>query len=192
MPAADYAFPAVDSSTVATLGAVGGIVDVASIRNTINTEERNNFLTSINASDGASNNALTYGMMLSRNQSLSQVATDMATENKLATGGGAKDTYARQGEINEWQAQNKLDTLFFLQITFLFFTVLVFMLFLRQYGVITSGILWILVTVLGVLLAGTLINRVSYTSSSRDKRYWNRRFLGLADSGLSAKVACSS
>jgi uncharacterized membrane protein len=131
-------------------------------------------------------------MLLNRNVSLSDSAKDMIAENKRAALGGPKETYARQGEINEWQAQNKLDTLFFLQLTFLFFTVLVFLLFLRQYGVITSSILWIFVVILGLLVVGTLISRVSYTSNSRDQRHWNRRFLGLADSGLSAKIACAT
>jgi hypothetical protein len=53
-------------------------------------------------------------------------------------------------------------------------------------------VLWIFVVVLGVLVVGTLVNRLSYTSNSRDQRHWNRRFLGLSDSGLSAKIACAS
>ena len=192
MSAVDYAFPAVDRTTVTTLGTAGGTIDTVSITNTINAAERSNFLTTLNSSDAASNNALTYGMLLNRNVSLSDSAKDMIAENKRAAKGGPKETYARQGEINEWQAQNKLDTLFFLQLTFLFFTVLVFLLFLRQYGVITSSVLWIFVVVLGLLVVGTLVSRVSYTSNSRDQRHWNRRFLGLADSGLSAKIACAS
>jgi hypothetical protein len=192
MSAVDYAFPAVDRTTVTTLGSAGGTIDTVSITNTINAAERSNFLTTLNSSDGASNNALTYGVLLNRNVSLSNSAKDMIAENKRAAKGGPKETYARQGEINEWQAQNKLDTLFFLQLTFLFFTVLVFLLFLRQYGVITSSVLWIFVVVLGLLVVGTLVSRVSYTSNSRDQRHWNRRFLGLADSGLSAKIACAT
>lgn len=192
MPTPDYAFPAVDIATATTLRNTGGTINTDAIMNTIHAEERANFLTTLNSSDAASNNALTYGMLLNRNVSLSDSAKDMIAENKRASHGGPKDTYARQGEINEWQAQNKLDTLFFLQITFLFFTVIVFLLFLRQYGVITSSILWIFVSVLGLLVAGTLVSRVSYTANSRDQRHWNRRFLGLSDSGLSAKIACAS
>lgn len=191
-PATASAFAAVDSATATTLGRSGGTIDTADITNKINIAERNTFLTTLNASDGASNNALSYGMLLNRNVSLSDSAKDMISENKRAAVGGPKETYARQGEINEWQAQNKLDTLFFLQLSFLFFTVVVFLLFLRQYGVITGSILWIFVGVLGLLVVGTLVSRVSYTSNSRDQRHWNRRFLGLSDSGLSAKIACAS
>jgi hypothetical protein len=192
MPAVDYAFPAVDSATVSSLGTTGSTIDSSTITQTINAAERSNFLTTLNSTDGASNNALTYGVLLSRNTSLSDSSKDMISENKRASRGGPKETYARQGEINEWQAQNKLDTLFFLQLTFLFFTIIVFLLFLRRYGIITSSILWIFVVILGVLIIGTFINRVSYTSNSRDQRHWNRRFLGLADSGLTAKIACAS
>ena len=192
MSAVDYAFPAVDSATVSSLGTTGSTIDASAITNTINAAERSNFLTTLNSTDGASNNALTYGVLLSRNTSLSDSAKDMIAENKRASLGGPKETYARQGEINEWQAQNKLDTLFFLQLTFLFFTVIVFLLFLRRNGVITSSILWIFVVILGLLVVGTFINRVSYTANSRDQRHWNRRFLGLADSGLTAKIACAS
>lgn len=193
MPTAvDYAFPAIDSATITTLRTSGGTVDTAAILNKIHAEERSTFLTSLNSSDSASNNSLAYGMLLNRNVSLSDAAKDMISENKRSAKGGPKETYARQGEINEWQAQNKLDTLFFLQITFLFFTILVFMLFLRQYGVITSSILWIFVVVLGLIVVGTLVNRVSYTSNSRDQRHWNRRFLGLSDSGLTAKITCAN
>jgi hypothetical protein len=186
----DYAFPAADSATVNALSAGGGLTSsgTASLIQNINTAETNNFLQTLNGADGASNNSLTYAVMLSRNRTIADIATDMTSQNLQSTN-GSKDTYSRQAEINEWQAQNKLDTLFFLQLTFLFFTLMVFLLFLRQYGVMTNGMLWIIGGLFMVLLIGTLWNRASYTMNSRDKRYWNRRFLGLEDSGLSAKAA---
>jgi len=193
MPTAiDYAFPAVDSATVTTLGTSGGSVDTASIINTIHADERGTFLMSLNSSDAASNNSLAYGMLLNRNVSLSDAAKDMIAENKQSAKGGPKETYARQGEINEWQAQNKLDTLFFLQVTFIFFTILVFLLYLRRYGIISLTIVGVFIVVLALIVIGILVNRASYTSNSRDQRHWNRRFLGLSDSGLTAKVACAT
>ena len=105
----------------------------------------------------------------------------MIKQNKKAID-GSKDTYTRQGEINEWQAQNKLDTLFFLQLTFLFFTAMVMMIFLRRYGFMTTGMIWLLGVFLLLILIGTLWNRLSYTMNSRDGKYWNRRFIGLSDS----------
>ena len=186
----DYAFPAADAATVNALSAGGGLTasGTASLIQNINTTETNNFLQTMNGADSASNNSLTYAVMLSRNRTIADIATDMTAQNLQSTN-GSKDTYSRQAEINEWQAQNKLDTLFFLQLTFLFFTLMVFLLFLRQYGVMTNGMLWMIGGFCLLLLIGTLWNRASYTMNSRDKRYWNRRFLGLEDSGLSAKAA---
>jgi len=186
----DYAFPAADAATVNALAAGGGIsaVNQATLIQSINTAETNNFLQTLNGAEGSSNNSLTYGVLLSRNKTIDDIAKDMTAQNLQSTN-GAKDTYSRQAEINEWQAQNKLDTLFFLQLTFLFFTLMVFLLFLRQYGAMTNGMLWMVGGFCLLLLIGTLWNRASYTMNSRDKRYWNRRFLGLEDSGLSAKAA---
>jgi len=182
----DYAFPAADAATVSSLAT--GTSSQTALLKSINTAETNSLLTTLNGADAASNNSLTYGVLLSRNKTIDDIAKDMTTLNTQATN-GSKDTYSRQAEINEWQAQNKLDTLFFLQLTFLFFTLMVVLLFLRQYGVMTNGMLWTIGSVLVVLLIATLWNRASYTNNSRDKRYWNRRFLGLEDSGLSAKAA---
>jgi hypothetical protein len=193
MSTIDYAFPGADAATVTALSSGSGSDQMraqaqATLLSSIRTAETNSLLTTMNAADAGSNNSLTYGVLLSRNKTIDDIAKDMTTLNTQATN-GSKDTYSRQAEINEWQAQNKLDTLFFLQLTFLFFTLMVVLIFLRQYGVMTNGMLWTVGSVLVLLLLGTLWNRASYTNNSRDKRYWNRRFLGLEDSGLSAKAA---
>jgi hypothetical protein len=193
MSTIDYAFPGADAATVNALSSGSGSDQMraqaqATLLSSIRTAETNSLLTTMNGADAGSNNSLTYGVLLSRNKTIDDIAKDMTTLNTQATN-GSKDTYSRQAEINEWQAQNKLDTLFFLQLTFLYFTLMVVLIFLRQYGVMTNGMLWTVGSVLVLLLLGTLWNRASYTNNSRDKRYWNRRFLGLEDSGLSAKAA---
>lgn len=186
----DYAFPGADSTAVTSLAAGSGLTSssASTLVQSINTAETNNFLQTLNSADGASNNSLTYGVLLSRNKTIGDIAKDMTAQNLQATN-GSKDTYSRQAEINEWQAQNKLDTLFFLQLTFLFFTLMVVLLFLRQYGIMTNGMIWMVGGFCMLILVGTLWNRASYAMNSRDNRYWNRRFLGLSDSGLSAKAA---
>ena len=193
MSTIDYAFPGADAATVTALSSGSGSDQMraqaqATLLSSFRTAETYSLLTTMNGADAGSNNSLTYGVLLSRNKTIDDIAKDMTTLNTQATN-GSKDTYSRQAEINEWQAQNKLDTLFFLQLTFLFFTLMVVLIFLRQYGVMTNGMLWTVGSVLVLLLLGTLWNRASYTNNSRDKRYWNRRFLGLEDSGLSAKAA---
>ena len=183
------AFAALDSTTITSLraGASGLSATTNSLQANINNKENDNFLQSFNTAEGSSNNLTTLSDVVSRNESLQYIAEDMIKQNKKAID-GSKDTYTRQGEINEWQAQNKLDTLFFLQLTFLFFTAMVIMIFLRQYGFMTTGMIWLLGVFLLLILIGTLWNRLSYTMNSRDGRYWNRRFIGLSDSGLSAKA----
>ena len=186
----ESAFPSADSATVTALSSSLGSVNEASrtkLTEHIKAGETNNFLLNINSADAASNNALTYAVMLSRNKTIDDIAKDMTYQNNLVKN-GSKDNYLRQAEINEWQAQNKLDTLFFLQTTFLFFTLIVFLIFLRQYGVMTNGMLRMVAGFFTIILIGILWNRASYTYNSRDKRYWNRRFIGLTDSGLGASA----
>lgn len=183
------AFSALDATTISTISNQGtSIGSISVLENNINKQERDNILQSVNTAEASSNNLLTFGGVVSRNGSLQYIAEDMIKQNNKARD-GSKDTYTRQGEINEWQAQNKLDTLFFLQLTFLFFTAMVIMIFLRQYGFMTTGMIWVLGIFLLLILVGTLWNRLSYTMYSRDGKYWNRRFIGLSDSGLSATAA---
>ena len=191
MPAYDFAFPAVDSAVVSKLQ-TGQAVNPTSVVNSIRQAETASLFNSLNAAAANSDNALTYGMYLSRNKTIADIAVDMTEQNKKINN-GAKDTYTRQAEINEWQAQNKLDTLFFLQILFLFLCVVTVCVFLRQYGVLPSSAMYMFIGILTFILVGILWNRMSYTRSSRDKRYWNRRYIGLDDggSGLTAKLQCS-
>ena len=192
MSGLSYAFPSIDSavaSQYATAGAASATT-TSNLQSTVTQQVNANFIQALNTSEGTANNAQTYGTLLSRNQSITDIANDMIKMNDSSKIG--KDTYARQGQINEWQAQNKLDTLFFLQACFLYFTLVVVTIFLRQYGVLPSSLMWTINVIFGIILAGILWNRASYTYNSRDKRYWNRRFIGLADSGLSAKAMCSN
>ena len=190
MAAVDYAFPAVDATTAASLANSGGLSGPFQNRliENIKRADTDNFLLGLNAADGASNNMLTYSVMLSRNKTIGDIATDL-TQKNIKAANGSKDTYIRQGEINEWQAQNKLDTLFFLQTLFLFFTLMVVLMFLRRFSIVTTGMLYMIGGLFTVILVGILWNRASYTFNSRDPRYWNRRYIGLKDSGLSAKSA---
>ena len=192
MSGLSYAFPSIDSavaSQYATAGAASATT-TSNLQSTVTQQVNANFIQALNTSEGTANNAQTYGTLLSRNQSITDIANDMIKMNDSSKIG--KDTYVRQGEINEWQAQNKLDTLFFLQACFLYFTLVVVTIFLRQYGILTGSIVWTINVLFGIILIGILWNRASYTYNSRDKRYWNRRFIGLADSGLSAKAMCSN
>ena len=78
-----------------------------------NDEFKNVFTPSLTMSDSA----LNTGRLVGRNASLSQLSEQITQANagQQNASNATAETNTRQGEINEWEAQNKLDTLFFLQ-----------------------------------------------------------------------------
>lgn len=187
----DLAFAGVDAASVrpgATTPATS--TQFNTLRETINTAETNALNSKLVSANSAANSMVVYGGLLSRNATINEIAQDMTAQN-LKGSKGAKDTFSRQNEINEWQAQNKMDTLFFLQILFLYFALVVVSLYFRQIGIFPSAVFYMIVGLGLVIVLGVLWNRASYTHLTRDKRYWNRRYIGLDDSGLSAKLQCS-
>lgn len=188
----EFVFPATDS-LAAQQANPGSISEPEwqSTYNDITKQESINLLDALNHADNNSSQALTYGMYLSRNKTISDIASDMTIQN-YSIDNGASDTYLRQGEINEWQAQNKLDTLFFLQTLFLYLCLVIVFIFLRQWFIIpTSTMYWFLGT-LTLVLIGILVNRGWYTRNVRDKRFWNRRNFTLTDAGISTTPKCNS
>jgi hypothetical protein len=183
-----YAFGGLDANTISTLRAKGAVDDATSLQQQIKDRDANNLLQSLDLAETNSSQTVDYATMLNRNQTLTDVANTIANNNNRI-GGAAKDTYSRQAEISEWAAQNKMDTLFFFQTFFIYLCVFIALLFLR----LPSGVFWIIMTVLTIIVIGIFWNRASYTSAKRDKRYWNRRFIGLDDGGanLRSKLQCS-
>ena len=185
----DVAFASVDAATMNAI--TGNTADYGTVRDAISKAETDALNGSLITANSTGNSMLVYGGLLSRNVTINSIANDMTAQNKKTAAGGA-DTFSRQSEINEWQAQNKLDTLFFMQILFLYFAVLVICLYFRQVGIFPSSVFYIIAVLGFLIVGGVLWNRASYTRTSRDKRYWNRRFIGLGDSGdLAAKLQCS-
>ena len=81
----------------------------------------------------------------------------------------------RQYEINEWTSNNKLDTLFFLQILFISLTLTAVFLFLMQNGLLPYylfGLFSFLTVAFAVIV---LIYRARFTAVKRDGRYWNKQ-----------------
>jgi hypothetical protein len=81
----------------------------------------------------------------------------------------------RQYEVNEWSANNKLDTLFFYQILLISLTLTAPLLYLNKNGLISSTVFYGVTGLLAIAVILTLIVRYQYTVGSRDLRYWNRR-----------------
>jgi len=183
------AFPAVDATTIASLSA--GTPGISDLTSSLQSADTQSLISNLNSAEAISQQTNVYAHTLGTNASLSAIAQDL-TEANNAVNTGASGTYTRQSEINEWQAQNKMDTLFFLQVLFLALTLTVVLVYLRQIGIIPNSVMWMLVGFMVLILAGILWNRASYTNVSRDPRYWNRRYIGLTDSGISVKEQSSN
>jgi hypothetical protein len=172
----EFVFPALDSLLSQELPTN---VDQDGIYKKIRTSENGNMTDAVNLANLNSNQALVYGMYLSRNKTISDAAADLTLQNMMHDN-GASETYARQGEINEWQAQNKLDTLFFLQLMFLYFMCFVVFIYLWRKGILPTTTYYWIMGGLTVVMIGVLFNRAQYTRILRDNRFWNRRYLSAA------------
>ena len=76
---------------------------------------------------------------------------------------------------------------------FIFFAFVVVLLYFRKAGTLPNTTFYIFLGVALLIVIGVLWNRASYTMNYRDQRYWNRRFVGLGDSGgLTADMQCAS
>lgn len=179
MASTDFVFPAVDALLSQNLATN---IDVTGIQNQIKQSENDNLTSSLNMADTNSNQALLYGMYLSRNKTISDAAVDLTLRNKMFDN-GTSETYARQGEINEWEAQNKFDTLFFLQCMFIYLTGFIILVYMWRKGLLPSSTYYYIIIIMTVILIGIFWNRYMYTTTYRDNRYWNRRYMGL-DSSL--------
>jgi hypothetical protein len=81
----------------------------------------------------------------------------------------------RQYEVNEWTANNKLDTLFVLQMTFVGICVCAIMTGLYRMHIIGGGFYGVISGIVLLILIFTVVRRAQYTKYTRDQRYWNRQ-----------------
>jgi hypothetical protein len=81
----------------------------------------------------------------------------------------------RQNQINEWTANNKLDTLFIYQQLLIILCATIILVYLLKRGLISTTVFFIVIGLLGLIFMFTIINRVQYTTKLRDKQYWNKR-----------------
>ncbi len=87
-----------------------------------------------------------------------------------------KEVTRRQFEINEYHYNNKLETLFFLQLFFIAVLVMAILIYFNRRGILTTAMTGILTAVLAAVLVIVAITRYFYTSRTRDRRLWNRRY----------------
>jgi hypothetical protein len=81
----------------------------------------------------------------------------------------------RQNEINQWEAGNKLDTLFVYQQMLIILSAVIIMTYLLKKGILPSTVFWSITGILAAIFAFTVANRVQFTDKIRDTRYWNKR-----------------
>ena len=85
------------------------------------------------------------------------------------------DLANRQIQINEWSYNNKMDTLFVLQLTFISLIFVGILMILKGQGVVPAAFVWYFMSVLLVIMVIVIINRAVYTNMRRDSRSWNRK-----------------
>ena len=86
-----------------------------------------------------------------------------------------KNLAKRQHQINEWTANNKLDTLFVYQQLLIILCTTIVLVYLLKRGLISTTVFFIIVGAVGLIFVFTIINRVQYTNKLRDGKFWNKR-----------------
>lgn len=149
----------------------------AALYNTVTNEHSDNFEKTYNdfvrASEGTKN-ILYYH---TRNKDLDRLQQEVFSRAKGEADAATYDsqTAKRQFEVNEWTANNKLDTLFVFQMVFITLTLTAPLLYLSKTGVIPSSITYLLFSLLCLAIILTLVVRIQYNTQARSNRFWNRR-----------------
>ena len=125
---------------------------------------------------GANNSITSAAYYLARTQDLNNMASSVDTmaAKQINVTDINKQLANRQYEINEWSNENKLDTLFFMQILFITLMFISSLVFLRSRDIIPPMLFFILTSVASLGALFVLLARARYTNVLRDSRYWHR------------------
>jgi hypothetical protein len=146
--------------------------------------------------DAVRNNSIQHSLFFyqQRNRDLENMgqAISAKNENEIGITKYNNDLATRQYEINEWAYNNKMDTLFVVQLLFVTVLVAAALTYLNKMGFISMTIVGILVGILLFADILILINRYNYTNKTRNKRYWNKRIFPRKDipQGTSGSSVC--
>ena len=112
-----------------------------------------------------------------RNKDLDNMQKEMLDRNKYDVGSVIhdKDVAQRQYQINEWAYNNKLDTLFVLQMILIAAVLLTPLLYLSRQGTVPSSVLTGVGILFAIIIVLTTFVRARYTIYDRDQKFWNRR-----------------
>jgi len=86
--------------------------------------------------------------------------------------------YSRLNDSGEYKYNNRLDTLFVLQLTFIIILIYVGLYYLTIYGLFSRASLYIVSTLLIVVLLLIIINRAIVMPKMRSKFIWDRYNFG--------------
>jgi len=108
----------------------------------------------------------------------------MVESNLRNTSGGMdfnkynKDLSRRQIEINDWYYQDKLETLFFLQMFFMTMLTMSIVFYFQKTGMLSSAFAGFLTVVLLAIVGAAGVYRWWFTGIVRDSRWWYKRRFG--------------
>lgn len=166
------------AGTAGSVGTTGQAVD-SIINKSVKDKEylMQNIFEELHTSTNAYENSIFYKQ---RNDELAKLQ-----EAVVARTGAEGESYdqdsqnaKRQFQINEWSANNKLDTLFISQLLFISLVFLAPLLYLKTLYIIPSGVFWGIVLLVILVFIFTVTWRVQYTDKSRNNWFWNRRRFG--------------
>ena len=86
--------------------------------------------------------------------------------------------YKRMNEIGEYGYNNKLDTVFVFQLTFIVLLIFLILYYLSTIGIISKLVLSIVTITMGLFVIYVYFTRLSVFSSMRDKKVWSRMNFG--------------
>jgi hypothetical protein len=112
-----------------------------------------------------------------RNNDVLRLQAQMVDRSRAAFRGikHDKDITRRQTEINEWYYNDKLETLFFLQLFFMVLLAMAIILYFQKNSFITAPFAAYITLILMGGVIGTGLYRNRYTSDFRDSRFWAKR-----------------
>lgn len=84
------------------------------------------------------------------------------------------DSMNRQLQINEWYYQNKMDTVFALQVTFISICIVSIVFYFKSIGSVGPAFAYYVAVIVIILISILILNRVFFTSARRDPVYWHK------------------
>lgn len=84
------------------------------------------------------------------------------------------DSINRQIQINEWQYNSKMDTVFMLQLLFIGISIAAVVFYFKKVGTVGPAFTYYVTGLTLLLILAIILNRVFFTSARRDPRFWHR------------------